>query len=87
MHVGQSKDVITAASGTEGFVYIDGKRTNIPLFGDSTPTPSITATPTKTITSSVTATGFAVPHTEPPRAKPTPRRPVYNRRPSQPPVR
>lgn len=81
------KDVITAPTGSEGFVSIDGKRTYLNLFGDATTSSSISPTVTKATTSSVTATGYAVPHTEPSRPKPTPRRPSYNRRPSQPPVR
>lgn len=82
------KDVITAPTGTEGFVSIDGKRTYLNLFGDAT-TSSISATATKTMASTpVAGTGYAVPHTEPSiKPKPTPRRPSYNRRPSQPPVR
>lgn len=76
--------MITAPTGSEGFVSIDGKRTYLNLFGDAT-TSSINATAT---TTPIAATGFAVPHTEPSiKPKPTPRRPPYNRRPSQPPVR
>lgn len=91
VHAHQS--VITAPSGTEGFVSIDGKRTYLNLFGDDSSTVTVSATKiipttTKGLSSSITATGYAVAHsTEPSRTKTPVRRPGYNRRPSQPPVR
>lgn len=93
-------DVITSPVGGEGFVSIDGKRTYLNLFGESstvttTPPPSIA--PSATVKDRITGTGFAVVDTEKPvkgvaknpvgGIKTTPRRPVYGRRPSQPPVR
>lgn len=92
-------DVITSPVGAEGFVSIDGKRTYLNLFGDSsTVVPTVAITPTPTIANDrVSGTGFAVVETEKPMksigkqptsgVKTTSRRPIYNRRPSQPPVR
>lgn len=92
----QGADVITSPVGTEGFVSIDGKRTYLNLFGDSTPTPtiSISSIMPSTTVNPIIGTGYAVVETEKPKVseapvhvKPTPRRPLYGRRPSQPPVR
>lgn len=94
-------DVITSPVGAEGFVSIDGKRTYLNLFGDSSaavvPTAPQAITPTPPVNDRVSGTGFAVVETEKPLknvgkqptsgVKTTPRRPIYNRRPSQPPVR
>lgn len=93
VQVGPSADVITSPVGEEGFVSIDGKRTYLNLFGDSTSSTSILSSsirPSIPSTNSITGTGYAVVETEKPKPhgmKPTPRRPYYNRRPSQPPVR
>lgn len=97
---GGNADVITSPVGAEGFVSIDGKRTYLNLFGDSSavvPTVPQTITPTPPVNDRVSGTGFAVVETEKPLknsgkqptsgVKTTPRRPIYNRRPSQPPVR
>jgi len=35
---GNSGDIIVSATGDQGFVSIDGKRTYLNLFGDNTPT-------------------------------------------------
>lgn len=93
----QTGDIITSPIGDEGFVSIDGKRTYLNLFGDPTNAPPIIPSPVATKAISKTATGFAVPHVEKEKqpenviavsgTKPTPRRPIYSRRPSQPPVR
>lgn len=93
-------DVITSPVGAEGFVSIDGKRTYLNLFGDSSmlvPTVPQSISPTPPANDRVSGTGFAVVETEKPMknigkqptsgVKTTPRRPTYNRRPSQPPVR
>ncbi|XP_072390317.1 uncharacterized protein pwn [Diabrotica undecimpunctata] len=89
-----SGDVITSSSGSEGFVSIDGKRTYLNLFGESTST-GLPIKPTATVPESnqVTGTGYAVAENEKVHrpgsvGKPTQRRPMFGRpRPSQPPVR
>ncbi|XP_062553131.1 uncharacterized protein LOC134218226 isoform X3 [Armigeres subalbatus] len=64
--------IILTASGDEGFVSIDGKRSYIDLFGESktiapTTTSSIEAIrPTNALAPGVTGTGYAVAETEPP---------------------
>lgn len=100
VNVGDAADVITSPAGAEGFVSIDGKRTYLNLFGDSSTVAPIvpqTISPTPPVHDRVSGTGFAVVETEKPiksggkqptsGVKTTPRRPIYNRRPSQPPVR
>lgn len=94
-----SADVITSPVGAEGFVSIDGKRTYLNLFGDSSAVvPSVPQAIAPTpVNDRVSGTGFVVVETEKPLknvgkqptsgVKTTPRRPIYNRRPSQPPVR
>lgn len=87
-------DVITSSSGSEGFVSIDGKRTYLNLFGDST-TNDMPIKPTATVPQSnqVAATGYAVAesekiHRQGSVVKPSQRRPIFGRpRPSHPPVR
>ncbi|XP_031355432.1 proteoglycan 4 isoform X2 [Photinus pyralis] len=93
----QTGDVITSPVGNEGFVSIDGKRTYLNLFGESTTdasTDTINISPTTS--TPVIGTGFAVPQVDIPKQpehkttvqpKPTLRRPLYGRRPSQPSVR
>ncbi|KAF2893770.1 hypothetical protein ILUMI_12403 [Ignelater luminosus] len=94
-------DVITTPVGDEGFVSIDGKRTYLDLFGNPTASPSLGVSPiispTSTSSTPIIGTGYAIPEPEKPKqpegingvsnVKPTPRRPLYGRRPSQPPVR
>lgn len=88
--------MITSPVGNEGFVSIDGKRTYLNLFGEQTDSQNLE--PSKVtgaipVTNAITGagTGFAVAEQEKPKphgvVKPTQRRPVYGRRPSQPPVR
>ncbi|XP_057652255.1 uncharacterized protein LOC130891484 [Diorhabda carinulata] len=88
-------DVITSSSGSEGFVSIDGKRTYLNLFGDST-TADTPIKPTASIvpqSNQVAATGYAVAesekiHRQGSVVKPSQRRPIFGRpRPSHPPVR
>ncbi|XP_053689205.1 uncharacterized protein LOC128738238 isoform X2 [Sabethes cyaneus] len=67
----QEASIILTASGNEGFVSIDGKRSYIDLFGDSkTAPPTLTSSeqihPTKTLSLGITGTGYAVAETEPP---------------------
>ncbi|KAK4884765.1 hypothetical protein RN001_001036 [Aquatica leii] len=95
-----TRDVITSPVGNDGFVSIDGKRTYLNLFGDSTvsstsdKTSSIKPTLTNT---GIVGTGYAVPQLDPLKqpgdshstshTKPTIRRPVYGKRPTQSSVR
>lgn len=90
-----SGDVITSSSGTEEFVSIDGKRTYLNLFEDSTSkATSIKPTGIAAANNQVFATGYAVAETEKIHrqgsvTKPTlQRRPGFGRpRPTPPPVR
>ncbi|CAG9860551.1 unnamed protein product [Phyllotreta striolata] len=90
-----SGDVITSSSGSEGFVSIDGKRTYLNLFDESTSVAAaIKPTGTAAANNQVFATGFAVAESEKINrqgsvTKPNvPRRPIYGRpRPTPPPVR
>ncbi|KAK5647794.1 hypothetical protein RI129_002686 [Pyrocoelia pectoralis] len=93
----QTADVITSPVGDEGFVSIDGKRTYLNLFGESTTAASVDRTSdiSPTTSTPVIGTGYAVPQIDIPKqpehkpsvqSKPTLRRP-YGRRPSQPSVR
>ncbi|XP_058830757.1 uncharacterized protein LOC131689580 isoform X2 [Topomyia yanbarensis] len=70
----QDASIILTASGSDGFVSIDGKRSYIDLFGDSktaTPTPtSELIRPTKTLSPGITGTGYAVAETEQPQERP-----------------
>ncbi|XP_060537109.1 uncharacterized protein LOC132708653 isoform X2 [Cylas formicarius] len=85
-------DVITSPVGNEGFVSIDGKRTYLNIFGDSTPTMT---TPSHIkpsgVNNQVVATGINESHLPRPSIdfiKPTQRRPIYSTsRPNHPPVR
>lgn len=87
--------MITSPVGKEGFVSIDGKRTYLNLFGDSTDSHDVAPTKVGAVgpsTNAITGTGYAVAEQEKPKphgvVKPTThRRPVFGRRPSQPPVR
>ncbi|KAF5274133.1 hypothetical protein FQR65_LT04531 [Abscondita terminalis] len=96
-----TRDVITSPVGNDGFVSIDGKRTYLNLFGEPTVSSSTMKTssikPTST-SSGVIGTGYAVPQLDPPKpsvdghssthhTKPTVRKPLYGRRPTQPSVR
>ncbi|XP_025830796.1 uncharacterized protein LOC108738697 [Agrilus planipennis] len=93
----QNGDVITSPVGDEGFVSIDGKRTYLNLFGESTSTQTRTPqiSPSTPTTVAVTGTGFAVPDENakpvktphPSSSKPPPRRPPFGRRPNQPTIR
>ncbi|XP_065092956.1 uncharacterized protein pwn isoform X2 [Ochlerotatus camptorhynchus] len=79
--------IILTASGSEGFVSIDGKRSYIDLFGDSKTivptTTSETIRPTQVPLPGITGTGYAVAETEPPQ----PQAPVApQQQPPQPPA-
>ncbi|KAL0267627.1 UNVERIFIED_CONTAM: hypothetical protein PYX00_009842 [Menopon gallinae] len=83
--------VITKPEEGQDFVSIDGKRTYINLFGESTSKPN----PTTTQLPAITGTGFPVPHKEQPAIHPVNNRPTVStppprrpyKRPSHPPVR
>lgn len=51
-HTGNG-DIIVSPAGDDGFVSIDGKRTYINLFGESTDAPVINSTPTPTTSTSI----------------------------------
>lgn len=77
----EGSDIILSASGDQGFVSIDGKRTYIDLFGESTNAPSIIPTPTlirpqikptPTLQPGITGSGYVVAETEPTVKKPHP---------------
>lgn len=82
--------VITKPQEGQNFVSIDGKRTYINLFGESS-TAKVAPTSTR---SPITGTGFAVPHKDSPVQRPAESRPVSlppprrpYKKPTQPPVR
>ena len=96
----EGSDIILSPSGDQAFVSIDGKRSYINLFGDSTESPFVsssqTATkiqinPTGVLAPGVTGSGYVVAETEPTIKKPLHQqtRPIQRpRQPSQqPPVR
>jgi hypothetical protein len=95
----EGSDIILSPSGDQAFVSIDGKRSYINLFGDSTEAPLIsssqTATkvqikPTGVLAPGVTGSGYVVAETEPTIKKPVQQnRPIHRPRPpsNQPPVR
>ncbi|XP_020709953.2 uncharacterized protein LOC105689295 [Athalia rosae] len=102
LNAGNGGDVIvTSAAEGQGFVSIDGKRTYLNLFDNTDPTgePSSSTTlaqpqPTRTQSPPIIGTGYAVAQPDPPAVttRPSPtsnpvRRPPYQRRPAQPPVR
>lgn len=69
----ENGDIIVSPSGDEGFVSIDGKRTYINLFGESTEAPTHLPTATPSVPASklplspgITGTGYAVPEADPP---------------------
>ncbi|XP_055538806.1 uncharacterized protein LOC129726146 isoform X2 [Wyeomyia smithii] len=66
----QEASIILTASGSEGFVSIDGKRSYIDLFGESKTAPPTSTSeqinPAKTLSPGMTGTGYAVAETEPP---------------------
>ena len=77
----EGSDIILSPSGDQGFVSIDGKRTYIDLFGESTNAPSIIPTPTlirpqikptPTLQPGITGSGYVVAETEPTVKKPHP---------------
>ncbi|KAK9685460.1 Calcium-binding EGF domain [Popillia japonica] len=90
VNLGSNPDVITSQQGDKGFVSIDGRRTY--LFGDPTISSQVAVTPSRVLSNSITATGFAVVDMEKKpeglhnSIKPLKKRPSYSK-PSQPPVR
>lgn len=93
-------DIIISPSGDQGSVFIDGKRTYIPLFGDSSSEipfsisktikpPIVRATTSHNKLAGITGNGYAVAETDaPPVIKPQHiHRPHHRPRPQQPPVR
>lgn len=70
----EGSDLILSPSGDQGFVSIDGKRTYINLFGDSTDAPTKISPstiakqikPTQVLSPGVTGSGYVVAETEPP---------------------
>lgn len=94
IHGASGGDVITSPVGSEGFVSIDGKRTYLNLFGESTEAAIIEPTkphPGISPTNAITGTGYAVVEPEKPKPqgaiKQTQGRPPIYKRPSQPVVR
>lgn len=96
----EGSDIILTPSGDQAFVSIDGKRSYINLFGDSTDAPTISSTqvltkpqinPTGVLAPGITGSGYVVAETEPTIKKPhhTQSRPVHRPRlpAQQPPVR
>ena len=96
----EGSDIILTPSGDQAFVSIDGKRSYINLFGDSTESPFVSSSqiatkvqikPTGVLAPGVTGSGYVVAETEPTIKKPIHQqnRPIQRpRQPSQqPPVR
>jgi hypothetical protein len=95
----EGSDIILSPSGDQAFVSIDGKRSYINLFGDSTEAPLISSSqtstkiqikPTGVLAPGVTGSGYVVAETEPTIKKPVQQnRPIHRPRPpsNQPPVR
>ena len=96
----EGHDIILSPSGDQAFVSIDGKRSYINLFGDSTDEPIISSSqvsikpqikPTGVLAPGITGSGYAVAETEPTVKKPqhSQNRPIHRPRPpaNQPPVR
>lgn len=96
----EGSDIILSPSGDQAFVSIDGKRSYINLFGDSTDAPIISSSqveikpqiqPTGVLPAGVTGSGYVIAETEPTAKKPygSQNRPVHRPRlpAKQPPVR
>lgn len=95
----EGSDIILSPSGDQAFVSIDGKRSYINLFGDSTDAPIVSSShvvtksqinPTGVLAPGITGSGYVVAETEPSIKKPhTQNRPAHRPRlpAQQPPVR
>lgn len=94
----EGSDIILSPSGDQAFVSIDGKRSYINLFGDSTDSPIVSSSqvdlrpqikPTNVLPAGITGSGYVEAETEPTAKKPIQNRPPHRPRlpAQQPPVR